>query len=205
MNIAPPLETKGRFVLKAPFSADPTKLYTVIGLRKFMELVGSSVDVFKTYYSPMGLKESDYDNDYKAKATLVILYSEDGGMLFVPSTYIQSFPSQSIPSYGNYVISALLGPFRTDYDFSFTKQKVAEVLSNTLGIEPEMYVDSIGESQVMTVENAEVLEANRQAAINDRQTSYAKLLTKDATITELQAQIAALQEAYSKLQSGTTP
>ncbi|EGO2129093.1 hypothetical protein ITP31_003916 [Salmonella enterica] len=203
MAIAPPLDTKGRFVLKAPFKAEPTKLYTVIGLRKFMELVSSSVNIFADYYAPLGLTQTNYEDDYKAKATLVILYSEDGEMLFVPSTYIQSFPSQSIPAYANYVISGQLGPFRTDYDFSFVKQKVAEVLSDVLGVEPEIFVDSIGEAQAMSVENAENLEANRQAAIKDRTTAYAQLLAKDKIIGELQEEIKSLQTAYIELSKGT--
>lgn len=199
MAIAPPLDTKGRFVLKSPFKAEPTKLYSVIGLRKFIELVGNSTDVFKNYYEPMGLTQADYENDYKAKAALVILYSEDGEMLFVPSTYIQSFPSQSIPAYGTYVLSALLGPFRTDYDFSFMKQKVAELLSDTVGVEPEIYIDSVGEAKAISVEDAETLEANRQATIKDRTTSHAKVLAADATITELQQEVKSLQTAYIQL------
>lgn len=199
MAIVPPMDTRGRFVLKPPFVAEPTTLYTVIGLRKFIELVGNSVDVFKDFYSPQGLTQENYENDYKDKATLVILYSDAGSMLFVPSTYIQSFPSQSIPSYANYVFSAQLGAFRTDFDFAFTSKKVAEALSDSLGIEPEIFIDSIGEAQPMTVENAEVLEANRQAAITDRSTSYAKLIQKDAQITNLQEEIKALQKAYIEL------
>lgn len=198
MNIVPPLNTKGRFVLRTPWVADPAKVYTVIGLRTFLELVSSSVDIYKNYYEPMKVEREKYEEDYKEQATLVILYNEEGGMLFVPSTYVQSFPTQSVPNYANYVLSALLGPFRTDYDFGFTVQKAKESLSDTLGFEPEVFIDVIGEAQPMSVENAEVLEANRQAAIKDRKSAYARNLELEAEAEDLRQQIAALQSVIAK-------
>ncbi|WNT47128.1 hypothetical protein SPLA10_PHROGS00067 [Salmonella phage SPLA10] len=197
MNIVPPLNTKGRFVLRTPWVADPARTYTVIGLRTFLELVGSSVDIYKTYYEPMKVEQSKYEADYKEGATLVILYNEEGGMLFVPSTYIQSFPTQSVPNYANYVLSALLGPFATDYDFGFTTQKVKETLSDTLGYEPEIFIDVIGEAQGISREDADVLEANRQAAIKDRKSTYARNLELEAEAEDLRQQIAALQSVIS--------
>lgn len=196
MAVTPPLETKGRFTLKAPFVAAATKIYTVISLRHFKEMIANSVDILGNYYTPKGLTQDDYDRDVKAGATLVILYADDGEMLFVPNSYIQSFPSQSIPPYANYVVSSQVGAFRTDYDFTFMKQKVAEVLSDTLGVEVTVNIDSIGEAQVMTVNDAEVLETNRAAAIKDRTTSYAKLLAAETTIVNLQETIKTLQTAY---------
>lgn len=196
MLVTPPLETRGRFTLKPPFVAATTKVYTVISLRHFKEMIASSVDILNKFYIPNGLKQEDYERDVKDNATLVIIYAEDGEMLFVPNSYIQSFPSQSIPPYANYVISAQLGAFRTDYDFSFCKQKVAEVLSDTIGVEVPIQIDSIGEAQVMSVDDADVLETNRAEAIKDRQTSYAKLLEAETTIINLQETIKALEEAY---------
>lgn len=195
--ITPPLNTKGRFVLKAPWAASTDKAYSVISLRGFRELIADSNDILNNYYVPKGLTSTEYDADVKAGATLVILYAEDGEMLFVPDTYIQSFPSQSVPSYGNYVVSSQIGAFRIDYDFSFVKQKIAEVLSDTLGIEPTVNVDAIGESQIMTVENAENLEINRQAKITSRQTTYAKYLEGQKQITELQETVKVLQDALA--------
>lgn len=193
MQLVPPLKCKGRFVLKAPFVADPSKVWTVISLRTFVELVNASVNIFKEYYEPMKLTQADYERDWREQATLVILYNELGGTISVPSSYIQSFPSTSSPNYANYVLSALLGPFREDYDFDFTTQKVKETLSDTLGYEPEVFIDAIGESSPMSVEDSEVLEANRQASINDRKTSYAENLELKEQVAELQEQIRSLQ------------
>ncbi len=194
MLVTPPMNIKGRFVLKSPFVAQPTKMYKVIGLRQFKELVANSVDVLGKFYTPIGLTKDDYDRDYKEGATLVILFADDGEMISVPDSYVQSFPSQSLPLYGNYVVSAQVGAFRSDYDFSFTKQRVSEILSDTLGVEVTVNVDAIGEGEVISVNDAETLETNRQAAIKDRQTSYAKLLAANATIETLQETIKVLQE-----------
>lgn len=193
-RMTPPHGLKGRFFLITPWAAAATKVYTVMSLRSFRELVGDAVDVYEEYYKPKGLAIDLYKRDLNAGAVLVILYSDDGEVIHVPDTYIQSYPNQDCPPYSNYVVSALLGPFRTDFDFSFVTAKIAEVISNTTGVEPTMHVDTVGEAQAISTTEAEGLEAGRQAAITNRETTYAQLLKEQERNVKLQTDVKALQD-----------
>lgn len=192
-RVTPAPGIKGRFILKTPWVASTSKIYTVVGIRAYTELIADGVNIFAKYYQPMSLTEANYNEDLQAGAYLVILYSEGGEMIHVPDTYIFSYPSQDVPPYAVYVLSILMGSFRTDYDFSFVKTKIAELISDTTGVESTVNVDAIGEDQSITSINAEQLEAGREAKISNRTTTYA-LLVKEREITaELREQIRSLQ------------
>lgn len=196
-----PYGIRGRFTLKTPWVAAPDKVYTVIAQRGFQELIFDNVNIFKDYYEPKGLTEEDYKADLRQDTVLIILYSEAGEVIHVPDTYILSYPSQDVPPYANYVLSAMMGPFRTDYDFSFVSQKVSEIISDCIGVEPKVYIDSVGEATAMDSENADRLEAGRVAAIKCRQTTYAMWLKERADNAELRENITVLENEILRLQA----
>lgn len=192
MMAVPAYKLSGRYTLKSPWVASQTITYKCVELSSFESLIADAEDIFATYYEPKGLTQTEYKADLAAKSTLVTLQGTDGTIIKVPDTYIVSFPNQSIPNYGNYVLSILLGPFREDYDFSFLKTEVGNLVSDTTGTKPTVNVDMVSATGELTAQQAEELEVSREASITNRDTLWARYNALTRQNADLQAKITAL-------------
>ena len=55
MKNTPPMYTKGRFVVTAPWSFSPAVIYECIAIRSFEDVYKQLIDVYEAFYKPMGL------------------------------------------------------------------------------------------------------------------------------------------------------
>jgi len=195
--------TRGQFELILPWAALNTVLYTCKSIQYYAQLEDIGTDVYTEHYLTHGLSQDDYRKDLQAGAALVGLFGDDGSVIYVPDVYIATIPSQNSPVMGNFVLSALIGPLRSNYNFAAMQQKVAEVLSDYIGLEPEVYVDVLDTATVMSPEEAAAAEAARLAAIKNRTSTYALLQQSQAREAALQAHIIALLAKIPKSQGGT--
>ena len=92
-KITPPLLAKGRYTVRAPFEVKETSIYTCIALRKFEDIVELGEDVYQTYYQPFGLTTAVYQLDVRAGAVIVTLQDPYGEVLYIPDTYILTYPN----------------------------------------------------------------------------------------------------------------
>src|SRR5437764_5697036 len=85
----PSLQSKGRFRLQTPLDtlliADLE--YTCTGLETIQAAASNGVDVFATYYVPIGLDATAFANDVSNNAFLVKLQAGVAPEIVVPSTY----------------------------------------------------------------------------------------------------------------------
>lgn len=190
----PLLKMRGRYTLVMPWVANPTTLYTCKGLRTFSELVDSGEDIYSKYYLPKNLTEADFKEDWDNDATLAILNGDNGEIIYVPDTYIVSYPTMEAPSYGHLVFSGSFGPMRLDLNLDFFVSKMKEVASDVIGLEPEIYIEILDGNTVLSQQDADALEAARLNAIKIRTTTYAELL-------ELRDRYAVAQQQIEDLQS----
>lgn len=188
----PTLGLRGTWTLIAPWSASAALLYKCTALRSFTEMVLEGIDIYTKYYEPQGLTQSNYTTDLAAGAVMCILYSDNGSVITVPDTYIQSYPGIGMANWGQAIFSASLGPVRLDLDFTFLKEQMGNLISDTIGVVPEIYVDLLDTGTAITSEEASAIEAARVSAITNRTSTYAKNISLTAENTALRAQIAAL-------------
>lgn len=177
---------RGIYTLISPWSVEPTVLYTCKSLQSFSQIVSDGVKGFERYYSPQGLTEADWSRDLAAGAYLCGLFGDDGSVIYVPDVYILNYPSQNSPQYSTFIASALIGPLPSNFNFVAVKAKIAEIISDTIGMEPEVFIDTMDNSTVLTPEEAAAAESARLAQIKNRTSTYAQLLK--------------LQQDYNKLQ-----
>lgn len=199
----PVLGMSGVWDLVSPWSAPATNIYTCTALRSFTELVGSGIDIYNTYYAPNGLTEDNYNTDLAAGAVLCILYSDTAGAITVPDTYINSYPGMGMGNYGQVIISASLGPMSLSINLDFLKEQVGNVISDTIGITPTIYVDQLGTTTAISQEDADKIEAARLTAITNRTTTYAQNLTLTQQVKTLTNQITILQTLLAKKEEGS--
>lgn len=189
----PPLNARGRYQLKAPWQASLDKVYRCIAIRSFDDIYELGVDVFLAYYEPFGIARSTYDQDRRLGANIITLATDDNELIYVPDTYIASYPDMSSINYSHVVLSCSLGPVADHVPLDFLLQSVSTVVSDTIGIEPTVNLHLAPHTDVISPEQHDVLEAARSAAIKNRKTDYAK-------VRELQIQNSSLIQRVKLLE-----
>jgi hypothetical protein len=191
--MTPPIDASGTFTVKAPYVLVPNTVYTCRAIRAFEDLIAAGVDIAAVYYVPKGLTTTDYQNDAAVKANIITLMSASAPTVYLPDTYILSFPDMSNVAYSTIVLSASLGPLPDSLDLTATKVAIQGAISDLIGIEPTVSVFSVPSDTVMTQEQAATAEAARQAAIVSRTTDHAELLSLQANYATLLQQYQALE------------
>lgn len=210
-RITPPLNARGLFALRIPFVAADATIYRVGAERTFEELISAGIDPMKVVYEPVGLSTADYAADQAAGAAVIILMSDTKKPLYVPDTYIDSYPNMGVVPHQRVILAADLGMLADTYDLTRAIQAVGKALSDDIGVEAPVTVcvaptgDAVTQEQYVQNLNA------RNAAIKNRTTDYALLLqSRDqvANLTQSNAQlveiIEQLQQTLAELQ-GTAP
>lgn len=194
MAIVPPLNSAGVFTVTAPFTLESGKTYTAIALREFKDLLNLQIDVYGRYYSPLGLSQAVYEQDYQANAVLVTLFSDDAPTVYIPSTYIASYPDLSATTFRHRILSLSLGAVPDSLPLDDFVAKMTALASDVVGIEPTVLQHTTSLSSVITREAANAFEAARQARIKDRTTEHAQLLASQTENAALRTRIALLEE-----------
>lgn len=196
MKNTPPLRARGRYVLVTPWLANPSKLYTTVAIRGFEDLYNLGIDVYNTYYFPMGLIDGQSGFSFVAeqtnKADIITLMADDGEIIYVPDTYIQSFPNMGEVKYSHTVLSVTLGPLPDQNDLSNIKAVIADQVAQVYGITPTVLEHRAASLANPTATEHEALEAARVAAITVLETDHAKALRLQAQNTLLQQKVATL-------------
>jgi len=195
-NLIPPIGTRGLYSLAAPFDTalEPTELYKCAGIRSFKDIENNEKDVYETYYAPYGLTQAETKRDRKDDVVIVTLISDTYAPIYVPSSYIKSYPNLANKNYQRIILSADLGPLPDYLDLTFVKDQVATAVSQSFGVVPTVNVAVAPMGGVVTSEEADAREAARQAAIKNSTTDYAKLLKANQTIEALQSRLAVLEQ-----------
>lgn len=195
-NTIPSVGTRGRFVVKEPFAAamTPNTLYTLTATRRFDEIEALGQNIYELFYRPFNLTEQDLQTDRTAGAVMITLMTTNSAPLYIPTTYVVSFPDLNYKPYNQYVMVLSVGPLPDDTLFDPTIAAIKNATSDFLGVEPEVHVAFMPLSDVITPEENENREAVRQAAISNRETDYARLYEAKATIDLLKQRIEILEK-----------
>lgn len=197
----PPLLTKGRYTVTAPYTTNPTAIYTCVAIRSFADIYQLGFDVYKTYYESMGLTNGavvgsttfNFDAERARQPNIITLRSEDGTYLYVPDTYITSFPDMGEFLYNHMVLSVSLGALPDYLDLSALKAAVQGLVAQHFGVATAVVSEHRSPSTTNpTRTQHESLEAARLGAITLLETDHAKALRLQAERNVLQAKVTAL-------------
>ena len=194
MKKTPPIYAKGRYQLNTPYSLDDLVLHTCIAIRSFGDIYEQGKDVFTLYYEPHGLTEEDVANDEKLRANIITLMSEDDDVIYVPDTYILSYPDMGTINYQHLVVSASLGAVPETLPLEFLQNQIHSTVLSVLGIESEVNIHKAPSVNVISPEDHEVLEVARLSALSLQKTERARIIELENTNTRLQQEIAILTD-----------
>lgn len=201
----PPLSTTGRYVLRTPWSTNPAMLYTCLAIRSFDDIYKLGYDVYSTYYEPMGLTDGavvggvpfQFSNERTAKANIITLRAADGTFLYVPDTYVASYPDMGEHKYSHMVLSVSLSALPDYLDLAAVKDAVSGIVSQMFGLVPIVKEHRTPSTTNPTAAQHEAMEAARTAAITLLETDHARALRYQGLNNVLQDKINTLTAILS--------
>lgn len=185
--ILPPIGTKGLYVLEAPFDGqlELTELYECGAIRYFEDIENNGRSVYDLYYKPFGLTETICENDRQTGQVIVTLLSIKYPPVYVPSSYIRSFPDLSSKPYNQVIMTLSLGALPDDVIVEPAATAAANAVSDVIGVKPEIHWGLMPLSGAVTPEQHETREAARQGAILNRDTDYSRVKTLQDQVSML--------------------
>ena len=186
----PPMAVSGAFILREPFSVDTNSTHTVIALRTFAELVARNQDPLRLVYQPVGLGQTAYNEDKAEGALVVCLRDKTGNLVYVPDTYIDSFPNMGSVPYSRLIIGVSMGMWPDYRDLDDVLQAIRESVASKIGVTPELSVTRGIATDSVSEEQHAQLTAARQNSVEENETDTAKIIRLSDEIIRLNGVIA---------------
>lgn len=194
----PPYNASGNYVLLEPFASsqgfNANTVYTCDSIDGFESLDIKGIDVFATYYNPYGIDNATYLADRTNSVNIVTLLDANLTPIYVPSSYIKSFPKAIAVPYNTLYAVFTLGTLPDSLDVASALALAKTTLDENIGCTSTYELTMLPNTNQVTFAEHQQLEANRKANINFS-LSLAKQLQaeKDKNLL-LETKIAALEE-----------
>lgn len=200
--VTPPIYAEGIFTCYPPFDSqvDINTVYTVEAIRSFPEMERRDRDVFAEVYTPAGLSEAIYSEDSDANAAIITLKSTDGDLLFIPNTYIESYPGMAGLDYARNVIVLDVGIIPATIDLSLLEKDVQDVIVKNVGAAVNVVVDKMRYEGNVTHEEHVKLETARRLAIRQHTPLQMQLDEANQRNDALQEQVNELISTIAEIQ-----
>lgn len=191
----PDIYASGKWVLRTPWSAASDITYVCHAIRTFEEIEKLGEDVYERYYKPYIEDGSTHDgkvwlfsNERLEFPNIITLISNDNRIIYVPDTFIVSFPDASEFRYNQVVLAVPLGVLPEKYDVSAITSAVKDKVNTLLGINITPIVSVASLLSNPTLEEHLSLEANRKAAIRNVQSIETQLIQEKQKTAALEEQ-----------------
>lgn len=198
-NMIPAPYVEGSFQAKPPFDTvvDPDICFTVEALRTVGELRSRNFNLYTTVFQPVGITEeesetilSELDN---AAGVIIVLTAVGQKNVYLPSSYLLSFPSVDGVRYEHMALIVDLGvvPPQLRNVLAETQQEIQDLVLSRVGVDTTVNIGVVPTTAYVQAGQARVFENTRKQAITNAKTNI-------KVIKELQTQVAK-QEAYIQL------
>lgn len=197
--IIPTIGESGYYTLKPPFDASmiPNTVYTCQGIRRIGEYLAYNEDVFTDVYVKNGLTEADFQKDQASNMYIVSLQSETGQWIYVPASYIESYPIMNGVKYQNFMLGVSLGALPVNLDLTAIQGLVSNVIYQNLGITPKIVLTALSKPVLVDTAQHETIQNARLVRATQKLTDYGRW---QQTVTQLQQAVEQIQqlEAFIK-------
>lgn len=183
----PQVNLEGLFKVKTPYALSESVIYRVDAVQNFPDLQRKKIDVYNTYYKPVGLTREDCVADANVGASIVTLKSRDGQVYYLPDTYIETYPGLNGLNYKRNVVVIDLALVPEYVDVSLLVNDLKSVLERGLGITANVDITSMDYEGTVTEEEHLQMEAVRKAKIREQVPLSEQVATLTAQNQELQA------------------
>lgn len=191
----PPLYASGKWGLALPWTAANDVTYVCHAIRTFEDIEKMGENVYERYYKPYITEGSTHGNkvwlfeqERLLRPNIITLISNDNRIIYVPDTFIVSFPDASEFKYNQVVLAVPLGILPEKFDVTHILSAVKDKVSTLLGITvtPITTVASLASNP--TLEEHLTLEANRLASIRNAESTETLLIQEKIKTVALEKQ-----------------
>lgn len=200
MSLTPPIGASGIFRLSGPYALllQTNVSYTCDAVRKMADIVVLGIDPHAEFYAEHSLTYQQYETDLQNGECIVSLRSNGGHWVYVPTSYILSYPNMGGIPYTAIVLGINIGAVPNYLDLSAIKQRIVDTVRETIGVTSTVAQVAISPTKNLPQTDHNAIEASRVANITATRTDRALYLEavaqRDALtlrIQELEAYIAA--------------
>ncbi|MBE0438332.1 MAG: bZIP transcription factor [Gammaproteobacteria bacterium] len=190
----PPIYTAGKWEVRLPFLVDSEAIYTCKAIKSFDDLKFQGIDPWIQLYEPMGITREVFEQDERNMASILTLMSDTQSTVYVPDTYVVSFPDVTKIPYIHTVLSISLGALSETVVLESITQDIEDLVLAKLGIDSVVKIHKSGTAtEWLDQVQHKVAESNRMAQLSNNRTDRSRVL-------ELEAQVQSLTETNQILQ-----
>lgn len=176
------VNTSGKFELITPFEAKPNVTYTVSAIREFSDLYIRGIDVYRQYYVVEGIKNGteingkvfEFSEEAKLKPTIITLEGNDDTVIYVPSTFVKSYPIKNDVPYSRLILSADLGMLPDSVKLEAILDDVRELIIARFGVLANVDVVRGFADRQPTPEEHQLLEQSRLGMVKNHINNYSE-------------------------------
>ena len=192
----PPLGASGVYTLRAPFNnkLQANTSYRCDAIRRLNDFIELGVDPYEEFYAPMQIPRTSYESDIGHNVSIVSLVSQNNHWVYVPSTYITSYPNVNGIPYVSLLLGVSLGAIPHYMDMTGLSAAISNLVRDTIGVVPQIRQVAVSDVTHLSQRDHDSVETNRQQAINNTQTDRARAIA-------LQQENAALRQQLNDLQA----
>jgi hypothetical protein len=218
-NMIPSMNAAGRFEAAAPFDqiVNQSTYYTVEATRTIHEMEGAKLDLYSLVFAPVGVTAEDFPTVLKrakdSGAIICALLDRNGLPVYVPTTYLTSFPLVDGVSYERMCMIADLGPVPPSMALAMQQvlDHTKQYITATLGVTSTVRLGTIPTVGYVSQSQADAYENTRKGLITDASNDVAKVKTltaslanKDTYIAKLEGQLITTKDALLLAQADLT-
>lgn len=187
--------TTGIFNLKPSFASllTPRTIYTCQSVRKLSEIIASGVDPYLEYYQPAGVSASNYDTDRADDVTILSLVSSTGQWVYVPDSYVLSYPETNGVTYIAVMLGISLGALPANRDLSALKTIITNIVRDTIGVDSVVQEIAVSAPSIVPYADSLIIEAARTTLISIVKSDRALLNKANIDLATAQAKVLALE------------
>ena len=193
-RMTPSMNARGVYRLRAPWTIPAGVIYECIAIRSFDDFVDRGIDVVTKVYEPVGLTAAESASDRAEGAKIITLRSGTSPLIFVPDTYIESYPAQDGVAYSQVILSVNLGALPDGENLAFVKDQIVSTVEASFGLTPVVKENVAPSTNYVSADQHEALKLARAAAITNSTTDRARVIELQATVTSQAEQIRALEQ-----------
>lgn len=172
-NMIPAPWAAGQFEATAPFDlvVDQGTYYTVEAIRTVGEMQGANQDLYTKVLQPAGIPKDEttafLDELIKAKALIIVLTSTGNAPVYVPSSYLASFPAVDGVVYEHMCLIVDMGAVPPQFADKIQEQMnyIQQYVATGMGVDAAVQVGVIPTKTYVPKEQADLWEHSRQLKI----------------------------------------
>lgn len=202
-NIIPSYYASGSYEANNPFNAVVIvgKYYRVEAIRSVREMQSANFNLYQFMFKPAGFAEDDYqsvlDDVVQKNGAILTLIGLDGQRVYVPTTYLKSFPLVDGVSYERlcavFDLGAVPPSLKTMLTDVFTH--CSNYIETHAGVKATVQLGTMPTIGYVTKEQAAVFETTRQNKIKDTVNDIVTIANLEKTNAALSAYIVQLEAA----------